>query len=136
MDKKDESGIVKETDEFCVKWGVRYRIGTMLLLLFADLQLMFFGSKHEVLAGLMVDLDSDLVYRIVFYLQFLQTTTITVTYISSRWTYCSIMLLLEAHCESVGRKLEDIKKPDNVEEADLNVEKLNDAIEHHQEILE
>jgi hypothetical protein len=51
-------------------------------------------------------------------------------------TYYTIMLLLEAHCDSVSSKLRNILKPQNRADEDGNLKRLKEIIEHYQDLVE
>jgi hypothetical protein len=135
MEKRDEDGFAMRAANFCTKWGERFRITIILLLLFIDVQLMIFGEKHEILYGYIIEIETDLQFYILFSIQFLQTFVITTLYTSAKMTYYTIMLHLEAHCDSITNKLRKILKPQNEADEIENMKRLKETIEHYQDLV-
>jgi hypothetical protein len=135
MEKRDEDGFAMRAANFCTKWGKRFRITIILLILFIDLQLMIFGEKHEMFFGYIIEIETDLQFYILFSTQLLQTFVIATLYTSTKMTYYTIMLHLEAHCDSIANKLRKISKPQNDVDEIKNMKRLKETIEHYQDLV-
>jgi hypothetical protein len=135
MEKKDEDGFAMRAANFCTKWGERFRITVILLMLFIYIQLMIFGEKHEMFYGYIIEIEADLQFYILFSIQILQSFVIATLYTSTKMTYYTIMLLLEAHCKQIGRKFGNISKPQNNGDDIKNMKRLKETIEHYQDLV-
>jgi hypothetical protein len=135
MEKRDEDGFSMRAANFCTKWGKRLRITIILLVLFTNVQLMIFGEKYETLLGYIIEIETDLQFYILFSIQFLQIFAIGTLYTSTKMTYYTIMLLLEAHCDSITYKLRNISKPQNDVDEIENLKRLKETIEHYQDLV-
>jgi hypothetical protein len=136
MEKRDEDGFAMRAANFCTKWGERFRITIILLVLFVEVQLLVFGEKHEILYGFIIEIETDLQFYILFSIQFVQIFVMDTLYTSAKMTYYTIMLHLEAHCDSITSKLRKISKPQNDGDEIENIKRLKDTIEHYQDLVE